>query len=202
MNEGLFKKGDMFVVPDDGAAAGDTIEIAEKSRLLVKITVTGKQFHAASPEYGINAFREAAKYVLEADGYLHRKYSRKTQLMPDGSTFEMTKHEKNIDSVIILPGKEVFYMDCRILPCYKLMEIVKDLRKLGRKRSAKITVEVVVAEDSAEPVRDDSEIVKRLRSAIKKVLRKNARLIGIGGGTMAVDVRNAGFDAAVWTIEP
>ena len=151
MNEGLFKKGDMFVVPDDGAAAGDTIEIAEKSRLLVKITVTGKQFHAASPEYGINAFREAAKYVLEADGYLHRKYSRKTQLMPDGSTFEMTKHEKNIDSVNILPGKEVFYMDCRILPCYKLMEIVKDLRKLGRKRSAKITVEVVVASIAPSP---------------------------------------------------
>ena len=202
VKEGIFRKGDMFVVPDGGEPAGDAIEIAEKSRLLLKVTVIGKQGHAASPEKCINALREAAKYMLEADAYLHRKYRRRTWQYPLlGSTFEMTKHEKNVDSANIISGREVFYIDCRVIPEYDLTRIVEELRDIGKKYAAKIRIDAEDKDDAARPTGPDSEVIVVLRKAIKEVLHVDSRLIGIGGGTMAAMVRHAGFDAAVWTIE-
>ncbi len=202
VKEGIFRKGDMFVVPDAGEPAGDAIEIAEKSRLVLKVTVTGKQAHAASPDKGINALREAAKYMLDADAYLYKKYGRTTKLYPRlGSTFEMTKHEKNVDSINIIPGKDVYYVDCRVVPEYGLQRIVKELRELGKGRAASIRIDVEDREKAAKPVRPGSEVVMLLSEAIGDVLHKKVNLIGIGGGTMAKYVRCAGFDAAVWTIE-
>ncbi|VVB77123.1 putative metallohydrolase [uncultured archaeon] len=190
----------MFIVPDDGAPKGDKIEIAEKSILWLKVTVKGKQAHASVPEEGLNAFREAAKYALEADAYLHKKYIRKTELFPNGSTFEMTKHEKNVENINILPGEEVFYIDCRILPEYDVAKVAGELRRIGRKYRAKIKVEEVNKEKSGA-TSADSEIVNVLKKSIKEVLHQDARLVGIGGSTMAGVVRKAGFDAVAWDVE-
>lgn len=202
INERIFEKGDMFIVPDHGVPSGRDIEIVEKSRLVLKVTVIGRQAHAAYPNKGINALREAAKYMLETDAYLHRKYSMTTKQFPRlGSTFEMTKHEKNVDSINIIPGEEVYYLDCRVTPGYDLGQIVKELKKIREKYAAKIRIEVVDKEEEASPMRHDSEIIMLLRKAIKDVLGEEAALIGIGGGTMARYVRLAGFDAAVWTVE-
>jgi succinyl-diaminopimelate desuccinylase len=202
VKEGIFRKGDMFLVPDAGNPLGDAIEIAEKGRLVLKVTVIGKQAHAASPDDGINALREAARYMLEADAYLHGKYPKKTRLFPRlGSTFEMTKHEKNVDSINIIPGREVYYMDCRVIPEYDLTGIVNELRRLGKKCAARIRIDVENREAAAPAERPDSEVVLLLSKEIRKVLHRKARLVGIGGGTMAAIVRRAGFDAAVWTIE-
>ncbi len=202
IEEGIFKKGDLFVVPDHGVPSGADIEIAEKSRLVLKVTVTGRQGHAAFPDKAINALREAAKYMLEADAYLHKKYSKKTRQFPRlGSTFEMTKHDKNVDSINIIPGEEVYYVDCRVIPEYDLEKIAKELRKMGKKYAARIRIDIEDREEAAIPIRPDSEIVMALGRAIKKVLGREAVLIGTGGGTMARYVRLAGFDAVVWTVE-
>lgn len=202
MEEGIFRKGDMFVVPDAGSPSGGAIEIAEKSRLVLKVTVIGKQAHAASPHKGLNALREAARFMLEADAYLYKKYGKTTKLYPRlGSTFEMTKHEKNVDSVNIIPGEESYYMDCRVVPDYDMKKIVKELKELGKGRAARIRVEVVDMEEAAKPVGPDSEIVRLLSDAVEDALHRKVNLVGIGGGTMARYVRCAGFDAAVWTIE-
>jgi succinyl-diaminopimelate desuccinylase len=202
LKEDIFKKGDMFVVPDWGAPNGDKIEIAEKDVLWLKITVTGKQAHAAHLGKGLNAFRESAKFMLEVDRYLHKKYNKKTKLMPDGSTFEMTKHEGNVDSINIVPGRDVFYIDCRILPDYRSTEIIKDLDRIKKGYRAKINVEVVSSQSvKFNPTGANSEVVKILREAIRAELGKTPELVAIGGGTIAKFLRNAGFDAAVWGIE-
>ena len=198
LKEHIFKKGDMFVVPDWESSGGSKIEIAEKSMLWLKVTVTGKQVHASTPEKGLNAFREAAKFALEVDAYMHEHYVKRSKMFPMGSTFEMTKHEKNVDSVNIIPGKEVFYFDFRVVPDYKLSHVVADVGRIARRYAAKIDVDVMPEKQESKPTAPNAEIVRVLQSSIKRTLNADARVVGIGGGTIGAFLRNAGFDVAVW----
>jgi succinyl-diaminopimelate desuccinylase len=198
LKERIFNKGDMFIVPDIASPGGKDIEIAEKSMLWLKATVIGKQVHGSTPDEGLNAFKEAAKFALEVDEYLHKRYAKKNSLFsPSGSTFEMTKHEKNVDSINIIPGKEVLYFDFRVLPEYKLSSVLADVNRIARKYKAKISIEVHGSTESC-PTPANAEIVKLLQGSIKRTLNTNPRLVGIGGGTFGAYLRNAGFDAAVW----
>jgi succinyl-diaminopimelate desuccinylase len=201
LKERIFEKEDMFIIPDWGNPKGSEIEIAEKSLLWLKFTVKGKQVHASDPDLGLNAFKASAIFALQADSFLHKKYTKKTSLFPDGSTFEMTKHEKNVDSINILPGTDVFYMDCRIIPDYDPSAVIGDLKRLASKQRAKIKIEVDNREDTPAPTSPKSEVVLAISKAIRKELGMTPRPIGLGGGTVAKPLRASGFDVVVWKIE-
>ncbi len=202
MKEGIFAKDDMFLVPDFGSENGDVIEIGEKGLLWMKITITGKQVHASTPAQGVNAFRYMARFALAVDKELHKKYTKTNKLFDPGySTFEMTKHEKNVDSTNIIPGREVFYFDCRILPDYALDEVMNDIKMIAAReefKQVKIEIEPVTWEDPPQPTGKDSEISKILSGAIKDLRGIDARFIGIGGGTCAMFPRREKMQAVAW----
>ncbi len=199
----LFGKRDMFVVPDSGNSDGSVIEIGEKGLLWLKITVNGRQVHASTPGLGVNAFRESIEFLHEVDVMLHSKYNKKNALFrPSMSTFEMTKHEKNVDSTNIVPGTDISYMDCRVLPDYRLDDVVKDVREVaGRKTRARIDVEEYVRDDPAPVTDANAEVVKLLESSITELRGIKPKKIGIGGGTCAAFPRKKGMQAAVWMTE-
>lgn len=203
LRERIFSKTDLFIVPDWTAPNGDQIEVAEKSILWVKITVHGKQVHASTPEDGVNAYRYMAKFLLAADDLLHKKYNAQNQMFaPPVSTFEMTKHEKNVDSVNIISGTEISYIDCRVLPDYKLDDVLQDLRSIASLLEfgeVRIDFEIPNREDAAQPTSENSEIVQLLRVRIKEERGIDAKAIGIGGGTCAGFFRREGFESAVWS---
>lgn len=203
LEEGIFDKDDLFIVPDAGNEEGTEIEIAEKGMLWLKFTVTGKQAHASTPEKGINAFRYSLQYINEADCMLHEKYNAKDSLFnTDTSTFEMTKHEKNVDSVNIIPGKEVFYIDCRVLPNYRLDDVISDLEQLAKAdkfKNVKINIEIFNRNDPAPITEKDSKIVKILSKKINEVLNVEPKTIGIGGGTCAAFFREKNMKTVVWS---
>ncbi len=205
MDEGIFGKEDMFVVPDAGNPEGNEIEIGEKGLLWLKITVTGKQVHASTPSMGRNAFRYSIKLLSMIDERLHSKYSKTNALFaPSASTFEMTKHEKNVESINIVPGTDVSYIDCRVLPEYKLDDVLQDIRAVaaGKEfKEVKIEVETVVREDPADATDKDAEIVRQVWQALKELRGIDAKKVGIGGGTCAAFPRKAGMQAAVWSTE-
>ena len=202
MKEGIFAKDDMFLVPDFGVPNGDAIEIGEKGLLWIKITITGKQVHASTPAQGVNAFRYMSRFVLAVDEELHRKYAKTNTLFdPSYSTFEMTKHEKNVDSTNIIPGREVFYFDCRVLPDYTLDEVLSEIKKIADRdefKPVKIELEPVTKEDSPQPTSKDSEISQLLAGAIKDLRGIEAKFIGIGGGTCAMFPRREKMQAVAW----
>ncbi|MGC8586203.1 MAG: M20 family metallo-hydrolase [Candidatus Micrarchaeia archaeon] len=206
VREKIFNHNDMVIVPDWGTSRGDAIEIAEKGILWVKLIVEGKQVHASTPNKGVNAYRVAISMLKEMDEKLHKKYSAKDKLFdPSFSTFEMTKHEKNVDSVNIVPGSDISYMDCRILPRYKIDAVIKDLESIASKYSngrARASIYIYNREDPAKPTSADSEIAKRLASAIKSVKGINPKFVGIGGGTVAKYFRDLGMQAVVWATLP
>ncbi len=199
----LFKEKDLIVVPDWGLDDGSMIEISEKSMLWIKFTVKGEQCHASTPERGNNSLLGAAKLIVELEK-LKKEYDLKDDLFsPPVSTFECTKIEANVPNVNTIPGKDVFYMDCRVLPGYKLDNILKSINEItdGIKKdlNLEVTVETVNREDAATPTSPEAPVVKALQRAIKKVKGIDASTMGIGGGTVAAFFRRAGFNAAVWS---
>lgn len=202
-NKDLFKPDDLIIVPDWGAEDGSLIEVAEKSMLWLKFTVKGKQCHASTPERGKNTLFGVARLIIELEK-LKGAYNFSDELFsPPYSTFEPTKIEANVPNVNTIPGRDVFYLDCRVLPVYKSDEILKYVRKAADRiegeLNLEITIETVNREDASEATPVNAPVVAALKRAIKKVKGVEASTKGIGGGTVASFFRKAGFNAAVWS---
>ncbi|MGC9011083.1 MAG: M20 family metallo-hydrolase [Candidatus Micrarchaeia archaeon] len=206
LKEKIFSKGDMFVVPDWGNEKGDMIEIAEKGILWLKFTVVGRQVHASTPQKGINAFKVSAELVQRLNK-LYKLFGKRDRLFdPSFSTFEPTKHEKNVESINIIPGREVFYMDCRVLPEYSLAKVIKlaknEAARLAKESNAQISVDVYNIEEPAKPTSKNSQLVRLLSRSIENIKGIKPKLVGIGGGTVAKYFREKGMDCAVWATLP
>jgi succinyl-diaminopimelate desuccinylase len=206
-NRDLFKEDDLIIVPDGGNEEGTMIEIAEKSMLWLKFTITGAQCHASTPEKGKNSLFGVARLILELNELKERFDLKNPIFEPQESTFEPTKIEANVPNINTIPGRDVFYLDCRILPDYKVDEIVEEAtaisERLAKELNLTIKVEVIHRRDEASPTPADSPVVTALARAINRVTGLTARPMGIGGGTVAAFFREAGLPAAVWsTISP
>ena len=199
----LFKEDDLIIVPDGGNEEGTMIEIAEKSMLWIKFTIIGAQCHASTPEKGKNSLFGAAKLILELDKLKERFDFKNPIFKPQESTFEPTKIEANVPNVNTIPGRDVFYLDCRILPDYHVDKIIEEITAISdgiaRELNLKIDVEVFHRQGEAPPTPTDSPVIAALSRAIKKVTGLTAKPMGIGGGTVAAFFREAGLPAAVWS---
>jgi succinyl-diaminopimelate desuccinylase len=203
LNEKIFRKDDLFLVPDIGTPTGNEIEISEKNILWLRIVVKGKQVHASLPQLGVNAYRYSIRFLAYLDDYLHKKYNHNDPLFITPSTFEMTKHEKNVDSINIIPGMEVSYIDCRILPQYSLDVVLKDMKRIAKMpqfRKAKIKVDIFDREN-APATSEKSEIVAMLKTALKDLRGIKAKCVGTGGGTVAKAFRKKGMEIVAWDTE-
>lgn len=203
IKQGLFKKADLIVVPDSGNENGSFIEIAEKGAIWFRIRTTGKQAHASRPHTGLNAHRIGMEYAVALDKLLHEKYSKKDEYFdPPESTIEPTKKDKNVDAVNILPGEDITYFDCRILPSYDLDKVLNDIQTLAtefeKKTGARIKVEVVSKSVAPKPTDANAKIVLMLKEAIRETRGIEPRAGGIGGGTCAAFFRVIGAPAVVW----
>lgn len=204
VKQGIFRKEDLIIVPDGGNEDGSFIEIAEKSALWFRIRTVGKQTHASMPAKGLNAHRIGMNYALALDKMLHEKYSLKNPYFdPPESTFEPTKKEKNVDAVNIIPGEDLTYFDCRILPNYNLEEILNDIQELAKeyekKTGAIIKIEVLQKSVAPKPTDANAKIVVMLKDALKTVRGIDAKVGGIGGGTCAAFFREIDVPAVVWS---
>jgi len=204
IQRGLFKKDDLIIVPDGGNENGTFIEIAEKSALWFRTCTIGKQTHASRPHQGLNAHRIGMEYALALDKMLHQKYSLKDEYFdPPESTFEPTKKDKNVDAVNIVPGEDISYFDCRVLPNYHIEEILNDINKLAKefekKTGAIIKIEVLHKSTAPKPTDPKSKIVTMLKEAIRNVRKTEPKIGGIGGGTCAAFFRKIDTPAVVWS---
>ena len=201
-NTNLFNSSDMVIIPDGGDSDGVTIEIAEKNLLWLRFHVLGKQTHGSRPDSGINACLAASDLALRIHG-LEKVFNKTDSLFePDYATFQPTMRQKNVDGINIIPGDDVFFMDCRILPCYKLSDVILEIEKLimDVEKEYGVKVEYSIPQQSESPATSlESPVVKLLSSAINLAHGQKTRCIGIGGGTVGAELRREGIDCAVWS---
>jgi len=200
----LFKKEDLVVVPDSGSPTGSDIELAEKGLLWLKFTTRGKQVHASLPRKGLNAHRIGMKLALELDGLLNGKYTLNNPVFDYPlSTFEPTKKEANVPNVNTVPGLDVFYYDCRVLPEYSLDDVVSDVKakvqEFEKMYGASISLELVEKEPAGPATSQGSEVATLLSRAVSKVSNVGPRFVGIGGQTVGNLFRREGIPTAVWS---
>jgi len=202
-NSQPFRKQDLIVVPDAGSPDGTLIEVAEKSILWLKFKTQGKQTHGSTPEKGINSFKAGSHLVVELEK-LYKSFPLVNPLFdPPLSTFEPTKKEANVPNINTIPGDDVFYLDSRILPKYRVDEVLAQVKTLTgrveRKFKVKIQVEEIQKGSAARPTAVRAPVVQALKKAVQEVYRVKGQAKGIGGGTVAALFRRAGFNAACWS---
>ncbi|MDR2123834.1 MAG: M20 family metallo-hydrolase [Desulfovibrio sp.] len=202
----LFGPHDLFLVPDIGNSAGDMVETAEKSRLWLKITVNGKQCHASSPQNGVNSLRAAAACVLAMEHLESAFPDRDPLYSPPCSTFVPTKKEANVENVNTMPGKDVFYLDCRVLPGRDLAAVETKVRALAQEAAgrygATAEVERICGEQAPAATPADAPVVRRLLDALRRHRGIAGKLCGTGGQTLALCLRRRGLHAAAWATLP
>jgi succinyl-diaminopimelate desuccinylase len=203
LEEGFFRKDDMVLVPDHGEPDGRLVDVSEKALAWVKVTTRGRQCHPSTPSKGINANRAAMRFGTLVDEALHARFTNQDDLFDHPvSSFEPTKREANVENVNMVPGEDVFFIDCRLLPQYRLADVIGEMRTVADQvmaaSGATITLEPVLLDETAPPTPPDAPIVQRLLRAVEVVYCNDPYLGGIGGGTCAAIVRRAGIPAAVW----
>jgi succinyl-diaminopimelate desuccinylase len=204
LSEGYFKKDDLIIVPDAGTPEGTDIEIAEKGLLWFKVTTKGKQVHASLPRKGLNARRIAMKLAIEVDEFLNKKYDESNELFDEPrSTFEPTKAEANVPNINTVPGIDVFYFDCRVLPKYLLDEVVADVKHIIHqyedKFSTTISLDIVRKEPAGPATAENSEVAVLIAEAVRLLRNVQPRFVGIGGQTVGNLFRREGIATAVWS---
>jgi succinyl-diaminopimelate desuccinylase len=144
------------------------------------------------------------KFAIQLDDVLHATYTdRDTLFDPPSSTFEPTKSDANVDNVNTVPGLDVQYFDCRILPQYSLDEVMKKIDavrlRMEKETGATIQIDTLQHEENTKPTPMQSPIVEKLKTALKQLRGLEAKPIGIGGGTVGAYFRRKGMDTAVWS---
>jgi len=121
---------------------------------------------------------------------------------PPVSTFEPTRKDANVPNINTIPGEDVFYFDCRVLPQTDLDLVLKEMKSVSETIAVRFGVETLVEEflrsESPNPTPPDAPVVMALAQAIQEVYGVQARPQGIGGQTVATFFRKRGLPAAVW----
>jgi len=198
----LFSAQDLIIVPDAGSEDSTLVEVAEKSVLWLRLTLLGQQCHASRPLLGKNTLRAAAHVIVALEA-LHQEFAGHNPLFdPPESTFEPTQKEANVGNINTIPGRDVFYLDCRVLPEFDLGQVRTRIKTIARKTAAKfgvtVTVDPVQELESAPATDPEAPVVQALVRAIREVYGREAKPQGIGGGTVAAFFRQRRLPAAVW----
>jgi succinyl-diaminopimelate desuccinylase len=198
----MFGANDMFLIPDGGDSAGESIEIAEKNLLWLEFTVKGRQTHGSRPDQGNNAHLAGAELAVRLHYGLSERFNARDRLFePDYSTFQPTRKNANVPNINTIPGEDVFCMDMRILPQYPVKDVLAEIEQIKAEIETKHRVQVRYTtpqsvESPATPA--DSPLIAALSRAVKTVYGTETRPVGIGGGTVASFLRNRGLHCAVW----
>ncbi|MGC8618939.1 MAG: M20 family metallo-hydrolase [Thermoplasmata archaeon] len=203
-----FGKNDSFLIPDSGNEDGSEIEIAEKGILWFSIVTHGIQSHGSRPDLGKNAHRIGMEVSLEIDKILHEKFNSINEIFtPPYSTFEPTKKDANVSNINTIPGTDIIYFDSRVLPSYKIDDVIETIRgvieKYEKKYNTKIELKIIQKADPAKPTDINDKVVQDLIKILKETRKIDPKIIGIGGGTVAAILRRKGYPAVVWsTLDP
>lgn len=203
-HKNLFGKNDVVIVPDTGNATGTEVEVAEKTTLWLKITVHGKQSHGAHPKNGINAHRVAAHIIVKTEE-LYQTFGTRDHLFApeESSTIEPTKKLQNVSNVNTIPGEDIVYFDCRLLPSVNTDKFLSAFKAtasdVAKNLGATVDVEVEYHNQAAPPTSMDEPIVVSIVKAAKEIYSVEGRPSGTGGNTVAQNFRKEGLPCAVYT---
>lgn len=209
----LFGPNDVMLVPDFGNSQGSMLEVAEKGVLWLKFTVNGQQCHASTPNEGINSLVAASDLILRLDNLnnLNQNNENGPQspfnlsnplFIPPVSTFTPSRKEANVPNINTMPGRDAFYLDCRLLPGCTSEQVLEKVNELvhavEQERKVKVELEIVEKREPAPPTDPAHPFMQELVRAVQAVYGVTPTPQGIGGNTVAAVFRKQGIPCAIW----
>ena len=203
LDQGIFTKDDVIIVPDYCTKDGSRIDVAEKHILWLKFCIEGKTTHASTPHLGVNAYKVSTLLLMDLiESFDNRFDDRNEMYYPRNSTFEPTKRIATVENVNTIPGYDEFCMDIRLNPEYDpelVLKMANEMAELySESTGAKITVEVLQKAVAGKPSAIDSIGYKAFSDSIEEVMGRKPEPVGIAGGTCSNFFRLKGLDAYAW----
>jgi acetylornithine deacetylase/succinyl-diaminopimelate desuccinylase family protein len=187
---------DGAIIPDAGHLL-ETLDVAEKGLLFLKITCHGRQAHGSTPDLGTNAIYACAELAL----WLRR------WRMPGGSNalFNPPTATKNVGLISggaapnVVPGRCELQLDLRYLPgtdAHELLAAISNtIGRLERKFPGAIFEVETTQEDVPTAIATDAPLYRALESAILAVRGRRPKPFGMSGATVAKQFLAAGIPA-------
>ncbi|MDZ7264369.1 MAG: ArgE/DapE family deacylase [candidate division KSB1 bacterium] len=168
------------IVPDIGCEMRQ-IDIAEKGRLVIKITAHGQQAHGSTPEKGINAIFMMNKLLnhLETVSLPHEPHP-----VLGSPTLNLGEiHGGAAPNVV--PASCVVYIDIRIVPGMTVPKVMEQLQAaINRIEGGHFTMELI-SQSAAFSIDPDNELVRLIQKYTQQELGFVAQPMGMTGGTYA-----------------
>ena len=177
------------IIPDIGMNM-EKIDIAEKGRMVVEIKATGKQAHGSTPELGVNAVYMMGRLIPKLEAY-------RFDFEPHPLLVEPTLNLGEIQggaAVNIVPGECTVTLDIRTVPGQTSEGVRRSFEELAAGVEGEFEVGV---RGSSEPheISPDNPLVRSIQGNTLKVLGFAAEPFGLGGGTFAKTLNQAGICA-------
>jgi succinyl-diaminopimelate desuccinylase len=178
------------IIPD---TSGNNIKIerAEKGRLIVRVTVYGKQAHASTPEEGVNAINAFSEFALLVENHMLK--AEKHSLL-DGPTVNLGLIKGGSAPNSVAARCDATF-DIRIVPGMTTEGVISELQQISQKiKRPYIRFSFdVVQETSPSEVPENAPVIQTIKKYVPE-----AESIGIGGGTFCQHLRQKGIDAVGW----
>ncbi len=168
------------IVPDIGYEMRQ-IDIAEKGRLVIKLTAHGKQAHGSTPEKGINAIFMMNKFL----NYLEQ------MVLPHEIHPVLGSPSLNLGEIHggaaanVVPASCSIYVDIRMVPGMTVARVLEQLQMLfDRIEGGNFTMEII-SQSAPFSIDPDNELVRLIQKYAQQELGFVAQPMGMSGGTYA-----------------
>ena len=181
------------IVPDIGEDMKE-IDVAEKGRLVLKISAIGKQAHGSTPEEGINAIFMMTKLLNQIEN-LKLDYRKHPLLGPP--TMNLGEIYGGIAPNVV-PGTCTIFLDFRILPGMTRSNVIQQLEeRISKIETGKFEMKVM-SESIPFSIDPENELVKLIQKTTEEELGFAAKAMGMGGGTYAKNLIQHGVLTVGW----
>ncbi len=181
------------IVPDIGAEMKQ-IDVAEKGRMVIKLTAIGEQAHGSTPEKGINAVYMMNKLLNQIETL---KIKCKAHPVLGHPTINLGEIHGGVAPNVV-PGTCFIFLDIRTLPGMNQKEIIQQLQHcIDKVENGKFTIEVI-SQSLPFSINPDNELVKVIQKNTKEELGFEAQPMGMNGGTYAKNLIQHGVLTVGW----
>lgn len=184
------------IIPDIGGYM-KVIDVAEKGGVKIRVTATGKQAHASTPEKGINAINMLVEFLC----FFNKEF--KFDYTPHPLLGHPTVNVGVINGGAasnIVPGSCSVMIDMRTVPGVTIDQIEKKITNLFTKvKNANLKFEVVSA-STPHSISPEISLVELIQKHGQEVLGFKPKPVGVGGGTFAKALCLNGCNAVGWGI--
>ncbi|MDZ7330529.1 MAG: ArgE/DapE family deacylase [candidate division KSB1 bacterium] len=181
------------IVPDIGHEMRE-IDIAEKGRMVIRISAFGQQAHGSTPEKGINAIFMMAKLIPLLE-QLQFEYHPHPLL--GGPTLNLGEIHGGVAANVV-PANCSIYLDIRTVPGMDRTGVLDQIHRcIDRIPGGNFQVEIL-SESLPFSVSADNELVKLIQKYTESELGFIATPMGMGGGTYAKNLIQHGVLTVGW----